>query len=218
MPERRSGDIDVLRPDEVRQLAAAAETEQDGALYLTAAFTGLRFGELAALRWSDIDWQRELIHVRRALARGQIEAPKSGKVRSVPMVAEVAQVLARLGHRELWTEDADFVFVSPTGHYIDYSTTIKAYKKALDRAGLRRVKFHGLRHSFGTLAVQAFPLSDVQAWMGHAEIQTTMRYVHHVPKHDAAERLGRLLKGADLAPNLAPSTRSQRSAEGVGSA
>ena len=61
-----------------RQLAASAETEQDRALYLTAAFTGLRFGELAALRWSDIDWQRELIHVRRALARGEIEAPKSG--------------------------------------------------------------------------------------------------------------------------------------------
>lgn len=73
-----------------------------------------------------------------------------------------------------------------------------------ERAGLRAVKFHGLRHSFGTLAVQAFPLSDVPARMGHADIQTTMRYVHHVPKHDAAQRLGRLLDGADVAPNLAP--------------
>ena len=52
VPERRSGDLDVLRPDEIRQLAAAAETEQEATLYLTAAFTGLRFGELAALRWS----------------------------------------------------------------------------------------------------------------------------------------------------------------------
>jgi hypothetical protein len=49
VPETRSGDIEVLRPDEVRQLAAAATCEQDAALYLTAAFTGLRFGELAAL-------------------------------------------------------------------------------------------------------------------------------------------------------------------------
>lgn len=211
VPERRSGDLDVLRPDEIRQLAAAAETDQDSTLYLTAAFTGLRFGELAALRWSDIDWQRELIHVRRALARGVIDEPKSGKVRSVPMMPEVAQVLARLGQRELWTGEEDFVFISPTGGYIDHSTTSRTYRKALDRAGLRRVRFHDLRHSFGTLAVEAFPLSDVKAWMGHADIQTTMRYVHHVPKHDAAQRLGRLAAAAGQAPMQAPRTAGNRS-------
>jgi integrase len=70
------------------------------------------------------------------------------------------------------------------------------------------------RHSFGTLAVQAFPLSDAQAWMGHRDIQTTMRYVHHVPKTDAAQRLGRLLDGENLAPNLVPS--AQGSPEGAG--
>ena len=108
------------------------------------------------------------------------------------------------------------MFISQRGHWIDYSTTVKAYKRALDRAGLRRIKFHGLRHSFGTLAVQAFPLSDVQAWMGHADIQTTMRYVHHVPKHDAAQRLGSLLDAENVAPNLAPSARVRRSREKVG--
>ena len=199
----------------VRQLVAAAATEQDAALYLTAAFTGLRFGELSALRWSDVDWQRELIHVRRALARGAIEEPKSGKVRSVPMVPDVAQALARLGQRDLWIGDGDFVFVSSTGAQIDYSATVKAYKRALQSAGLREVKFHGLRHSFGTIAVQAFPLSDVQAWMGHADIQTTMRYVHYVPKQDAAQRLGRLVSAENLAPKLAPSAAVSRSREGV---
>jgi hypothetical protein len=74
-----------------------------------------RFGELAALRWSDIDWHRELIHVRQALARAVIDAPKSGKVRSVPMAPEVAQALARLGQREWWTGDDDFVFIGPCG-------------------------------------------------------------------------------------------------------
>lgn len=215
IPEQRSGDIDVLRPDEVRQLAAAAAGEQDAALYSAAAFTGLRFGELAALRWSDVDWQRDLIHVRRALARGVIATPKSGKVRSVPMIAEVAQVLATLGQRDLWTGEDDFVFVSPTGGYIDHSATSKAFRSALKRAGLRRVRFHDLRHSFGTLAVQEFPISDVQAWMGHADIQTTMRYVHHVPKHDAARRLGNLLGGKNVAPDVAPKARHRRSPERV---
>ncbi len=215
VPERRSGDLEVLRPDEVRQLAAHAETDQDAALYGTAAFTGLRFGELAAMRWSDVDWQRSLIHVRRALARGAIEEPKSGKVRSVPMVPEVGQALAKLGQREFWIGDDDFVFVSPTGGYIDHSATIRAYKRALRAAGLRQIKFHGLRHSFGTLAVQAFPLSDVQAWMGHADIATTMRYVHHVPKHDAAERLSLLLTDENVTPNVTPNPRVPRSTEGV---
>jgi len=58
-----------------------------------------------------------------------------------------------------------------------------------------------LRHSFGTLAVQAFPLSDVQAYMGHADVQTAMIYVHHVPKVDAADRLSALV-AAETAPAL----------------
>ncbi|HEU4980682.1 MAG TPA: tyrosine-type recombinase/integrase, partial [Solirubrobacterales bacterium] len=82
-------------------------------------------------------------------------------------------------------------------------------------AGLRPIKFHGLRHSFGTLAVQAFPLSDVQAWMGHRDIQTTMRYVHHVPKTDAAQRLGELLDGENVTPNLTPNPEGKRSPKGV---
>jgi integrase len=217
VPDQRTADIDVLRPDEVRQLAAAADCEQDATLYLTAAFTGLRFGELAALRWSDVDWQRDLIHVRRALARGVIAAPKSGKVRSVPMPPQVAQAVATLGQRELWTDDDDFVFVSPTGGYIDHSATSRNYKAALTRAGLRRLRFHDLRHSFGTLAVAIYPIPDVQAWMGHADIQTTMRYVHHTPKREAAERLGALIDGGeDVAPDEAPSTRPRPSSERVG--
>ena len=86
-------------PTRCASLSLPRRASRTATLYLTAAFIGLRFGELAALRWSDVDWQRDLIHVRRALARALIEEPKSGKVRSVPMVPEVAQALARLGHR-----------------------------------------------------------------------------------------------------------------------
>jgi hypothetical protein len=66
----------------------------------------------------------------------------------------------------------------------------------LRRPGLGRLReqetpivFHDLRHTFGTLAVRVFPLSDVKEMMGHADLQTTMRYVHHVPRHDAGRRL-----------------------------
>jgi integrase len=79
----------------------------------------------------------------------------------------------------------------------------RRFHAALERAGLRRLRPHDLRHTFGTLAVQAFPLSDVRAYIGHADIQTTMVYVHQVPQHDAAERLSRLVSQSVTAPEPA---------------
>jgi integrase len=49
--------------------------------------------------------------------------------------------------------------------------------------------YHDLRHTFGTLAVRIAPVTDVQQWLGHADVQTTMRYVHYVPQHDNAAKL-----------------------------
>ncbi len=82
----------------------------------------------------------------------------------------------------------------PLGYQLDVerSTLRRRYVTALRRAGLKQLRIHDLRHTFGTLAVQAFALTDVKAYMGHADIQTTMRYVHHVHQHDAADRLSRL--------------------------
>jgi integrase len=78
----------------------------------------------------------------------------------------------------------------------------KAFYQALDVAGLGHLRdqpepitFHDLRHTFGTLAVRAFPVPHVQAMMGHADIGTTMRYVHHQPRHDDARRLTAVFAG-----------------------
>ena len=69
-PLLRSGEFSVLSPAEVEALARAAESEQDAALYRVAAFTGLRLGELRALRWCDIDFGKSLVHVRRSYTHG----------------------------------------------------------------------------------------------------------------------------------------------------
>lgn len=61
------------------------------------------------------------------------------------------------------------------------------------RTGPKPMTFHDLRHTFGTLAVQVWPLSDVQAYMGHADVSTTMGYVHHIPKTGAAKALTALV-------------------------
>jgi integrase len=71
---------------------------------------------------------------------------------------------------------------------------------------LKRLRLHDLRHTFGTLTVQAFPLTDVKAYMGHADIQTTMLYVHHVPQVDAADRLSQVVEAASGAPTTSAQT------------
>ncbi len=100
---RSSGDIQVFSPEEVWALVRAASSETDAAIYLTAAFTGLRRGELLALRWRDVDFAGSTIRVRASYAAGQLTTPKSGTVRAVPMAPDVAGALAKLGRSALTT-------------------------------------------------------------------------------------------------------------------
>jgi len=185
-PLQRSGDIQVFSPEEVWALARAAASEQDSALYLTAAFTGLRMGELLALRWRDLDFASEAVRVRASYAAGHLTTPKSGKVRGVPLAPDVAAALAQLGRRRDWVEDDDLVFVGETGSYLDGSALRRRYKTALVVAGLRALRFHDLRHTFGTRMIAKADIRRVQEWMGHADIQTTMRYLHYAPRSEDA--------------------------------
>jgi len=195
-PMRRSGDFEVLSAEEVEALARAAAHTQDGALYLTAAYAGLRLGELRALRWRDVDFAKRFVHVRRSYVERSEGVPKSGRVRSVPMIDQVALALDDLSRREHFTGDEDLVFCNQVGEHFEDSALRRRFYAARARAGLKPIRFHDLRHTFGTLAVQVFPLSDVKAYMGHADIATTMIYVHHVPQHDAAAKLSTALRVA----------------------
>jgi integrase len=83
----------------------------------------------------------------------------------------------------------DLVFGHPhTGHPLDRSQVSKRFKRTLKRAGVREVRFHDLRHTFGTrCAAAGVPLRALQAWMGHADIKTTMVYTHYAPGANEAE-------------------------------
>jgi integrase len=194
-----SGAITFYRPDEVQQLVEHASDEQDAALYLTAAFTGLRASELRALRWRSVDFEDSLLHVERGFTdEGGEDLPKSYRVRSLPMMPQVARALAGLRKREFFTSDDDLVFANVVGDILDYDAMYRRYKRAQERASVRPLRFHDLRHSFGTMAVRAFAITDVQTWMGHADITTTRKYIHYAPQPEAAARLGALV-GEQLA-------------------
>jgi integrase len=193
-PQRTAGDIQVFSPEEVWALVRAADSEQDGAVFLAAAFTGLRMGELLALCWRDVDFSAATIRVRASYYAGALTTPKSGKVRSVPMAPDVASALAALGQRQDWVGDDDLVFPGEAGGYLDGSALRRRYKLALKGASLRPLRFHDLRHTFGTRMIAKADIRRVQEWMGHADIQTTMRYLHYAPHPEDAKLVAEAFK------------------------
>ena len=181
--------FDFYSPEDVRELVANASDDQDGALYLTAAFSGLRRGELIGLLWEDIDFENHSIRVWETVTRRERGLPKSRKSRTVPMVDDVAEALKSLKVRERYTQPKYPVFANEDGETIDGSALRRRYIDDLERAGLRFLRFHDLRHTFGSLAINSVSIVQVQAWMGHADIKTTMRYLHHKNRADDARQL-----------------------------
>jgi len=188
-PHAKRGNIDVFSREEVLALVRAAASEQDGTIFLTAAFTGLRLGELLALRWRDVDFTNSAVHVRQSFTNGRVDTPKSGQERVVPMADEVAEALAKLGKREDYTADDDLVFCGAKGGHLAGHKLRDRYKAALEKAGLRELRFHDLRHTFGTHAIRAADSREVMEWMGHQDLATTQRYLQFKPRQDAARRI-----------------------------
>jgi integrase len=172
----------------------------DRVLYLTAALTGLRQGELLGLRWRDIDWTAARIRVRRAWVRGEMGTPKSKRSsRSVPMAQGLARELRAHYDLSAYQADDDLVFAHPdTGAPLDRSKLLKRFKTAAKRAGLgSEVRFHDLRHTFGTrMAAAGTPMRTLQEWMGHRDFKTTLTYADYAPSEREADLIERAFAGA----------------------
>ncbi|HXR30904.1 MAG TPA: site-specific integrase [Solirubrobacterales bacterium] len=204
---RRAAKIDVLRPEEVLALVRAAESEQDAAIFHTAAFAGLRMGELLALRWRDMDFTRRTVHVRENWTQGETTTPKGGTERAVPMAEEVAERLARLGQRGHFTTDDDLVFCTPRGQHVGYKSLKERYRAALRAAGLREdFRFHNLRHTFGSTVIRHADSREVMEWMGHADLTTTRRYLAFVDREDAAKRVSEAFRLEEPQASPAPAS------------
>jgi integrase len=187
--------IRYLELDQVDALVSGAQSSPyealDRALYRTAAMTGLRLGELIALRWRDVDWTASAIRVRSNYVLGEFGTPKSKRsTRSVPMADEVAGELER--YFKASGEPADDALVFPDAHTaapLDKAGVLRRLRKALKAASLDEThRFHDLRHTFGTaMAAAGVPMRTLQEWMGHRDIETTQRYADYAPRTRDAE-------------------------------
>lgn len=188
---------DPKRPavSEAERVLRDEEDRQDAAIYLTGALVGMRRSELLALLWEDVDFKQSSIRVWEGYAAKERGKPKSRKSRTVPMVDRVAKELRTLKRRGHHTGRKDHVFVSRDGTPLDGSALRRRFIRVLKAAKLRQLRFHDLRHTFGSLSINVASIVQVQAWMGHKDIQTTMRYLHHKSRADDARLLSAAFKG-----------------------
>ncbi len=159
------------------------------AMIIVGVRAGLRIGELLALRWEDVDLVSGRIVVRQGLSRGVISTPKNGTSREIPLSDQAWTALK--GHRHLRSE---FVFCGEGGRLLTRGECKWPLWAVCRRAGLRRIGWHVLRHSFAShLTMRGVPIKAIQELLGHSTIEMTMRYAHLSP--DVRRDTVRLLDG-----------------------
>lgn len=187
--------VKPLTADQTRTfLAYVRETEPRlWPLFVTAAYTGLRAGELFGLRWSDVDLEARTIRVGQTVVQlpggWSFGEPKTEKsARPLPLVPDVLASLKEQRARQLeerlacasWHE-YDLVFATPVGTPLNPSNVNKQLHKALDRCGLPRMGLHGFRHGCASLMLaKGVHMRVVMEWLGHSQIALTMNTYSHV--------------------------------------
>lgn len=172
--------FDHLNPSESLRLLASATEEPYRFMIHVALRTGMRLGELLALRWECIDLEQRLVLVRKSRTRGEgseisENAPKNNRVRYIPIAMDLLPEFE-------WRKTEGYVFADLFGRPLTHDNAAGALRRALHSAGLRPVGWHSLRHTFATqLTNQGAPLHAVQGYMGHATMQMTLRYSHFAP-------------------------------------
>ena len=200
-PRVQHHEIRPLTPDEARRLIDSAEDDRLQALYVAALATGLRQGELLALRWDDVDLDARRLAVHHTLARVNgkllLLEPKTERSRRTVVLPEIAvtalrahrtrQRMDRLVAGSRW-HDTGHVFTTTVGTPIEAARVTRAFHAALARAGLPRSRFHDLRHAAATyLLAQGFTLEDVKNLLGHSSITLTSNTYGHVLEQRQAQ-------------------------------
>jgi integrase len=208
-----------LNPQQARDFLEAARGDRLEALYTVALTCGLRAGEVRALRWQDVDIANNRLRIDGTLqeAKGPrywIGPPKSKSAyRAVALSRAAAAAL--LAHYEKqfqektsfkacglpWGNEWELVFTTAGGRPLSKTTFRANFRRVVERARLRQLRFHDLRHSCASLLFsQGVGARDVSDLLGHSDVRTTLDlYTHLIPpaRTDTAETFDRLLEAGE---------------------
>ena len=213
--------------------AACEHTPEYYELFLTLLHTGVRSGECAGLQWGDLDFNSKFAIVRRTVTpSGRIENTKTDRIRRVDLSDELVAALKELRRRRKLeylsrgkNEIPEWVFLSPgriiydqngkpgreEGKRVDmHNVKARAFRLVLDKAGLRRIRMHDLRHSYASILIsKGVSPAYVQQQLGHASIKMTVdTYTHLIP--------GAGRHALTALPGLTSPTASQTAATAAG--
>lgn len=188
---------------EARKFLAVAQGygPRQAALYTLALDTGMRKGELASLKWADIDWARSVVRVKSTLSYATgpavIGPTKNRQNRALKITEETLGYLQRLSvyqaalrraAAEVW-ENNDLVFCRDGGKPLRINNIgDREYAGIIRLANIKRIKFHGMRHTCASLLLAAgVPVNYVSERLGHKDPSITLRiYAHCIPSGEAA--------------------------------
>ena len=202
LPRLEHREMKTLPVEQLQSFLREAKDSGVFELYYLELATGLRRGELLGLKWEDIDLERGDLRVRRQIARinGEVvEAPLKTKnaYRTLPLAADTIDFLKAQRKK---AGDSPWVFPSPTGGPISPDSVLHMLHRVLKRAGLPRVRFHDLRHTFATLALQnGVDVKTVSGMLGHFSAGFTLDTYAHVTtasQRQAAKTMGNLLSSS----------------------
>lgn len=200
LPKKEKKEMKTLPLEDMNRFFDEAKKSGVYELYLTEMATGMRRGELLGLKWSDINFKENTIFIQRQVTRldGIVqETPlkTDNAYRSVIIPPEVATVLQEKKEREAGF--SEYVFSSQTGGAISPDGVLRKLHRVLERAGLPMVRFHDLRHTFSTMALQnGVDVKTLSGILGHYSAGFTLDTYGHVTtqmKVDAANKVGQFL-------------------------
>ena len=198
LPKLERKEMKILPPESLGTFFEEAQRSGVFELYYIDLATGLRRGELLGLKWNDIDLDKGIIHVRRQVLRQNgkvVEAPPKTKnsYRNIAIGADAIKVLKGVEQKD------EYVFPSPYGGPMSPDSVLHMLQRVLKRAGLERIRFHDLRHTFSVLALQnGVDVKTLSAMLGHYSAGFTLDTYAHVTtsmQKQAANAVGNFLSG-----------------------
>ena len=202
LPKVEHKEMKTLTADQLSAFFQEARDSGVYELYYLDLATGLRRGELLGLKWTDIDLDRGVLKIQRAISRQNgkvVEAPLKTKnaYRTLPLSADAIDVLMQQRRK---TGNSEWVFPSPTGGPMSPDSVLHMLQRVLKRAGLPRIRFHDLRHTFATMALQnGVDVKTVSSMLGHYSAGFTLDTYAHVTTDaqlKAAQTMGNILSRA----------------------
>ena len=201
VPKLEKKEMKILRQEDIRAYLKAADARGMLTMFYLELTSGLRKGELVALLWSDLDIERKTLSVSKQAVRGEdkeitVTRPKtSTSSRQISIPQEAVELLI---HEHEKHPDNPYMFPSPkTGGMWFPDSIVNLHKKILRDAGLEHIRFHDLRHTFATLALQnGVDVKTVSSMLGHYDAGFTLSTYAHATnrmQEEAAERMGNFM-------------------------